>query len=327
MRKVILGYGNGSGATWWRMGMGFKWIMRQTPHVALLSPRGIVDEDLAKSDVIVLKGTVDKMGIASILAARELSGNKKKLVVDVDDALFVKADNPAAKKWEVTDAAFVISQTIKAADSVTCSTPALAEKLRELNGNTHVIPNCYDPDWFDVPYRPNTDGTVRIGWAGSITHMEDFTFIAPVLNHLMKKYPKVKMVICGDTRLAKMIDDQSRVEVHNYTPVEVWPMKLASMSLDIGIAPLVDNEFNRYKSNIKWMEYSLCKIASVTSKIVYEDSLRACETPKEWETTLSELIESPSLRYSLALQAHSMVQKKYNIASHYPLYLKAYGIR
>ena len=44
---------------------------------------------------------------------------------------------------------------------------------------------------------------------------------------------------------------------------------LASLSGDIGICPLVDDEFNRNKSQIKAIEYGLLGLPVVASPTVY----------------------------------------------------------
>jgi len=44
-------------------------------------------------------------------------------------------------------------------------------------------------------------------------------------------------------------------------PFDAYPMRLAGLRLDIGLAPLIDNEFNHCKSKIKYFEYSIVKAA------------------------------------------------------------------
>jgi len=64
---------------------------------------------------------------------------------------------------------------------------------------------------------------------------------------------------------------------------------------DIGVAPLVDSEFNRLKSDIKLLEYLALGIAPVMSNLdPYSDSDLAlppmlCGTPEQWLERLSTL--------------------------------------
>lgn len=322
--KTIIGYGNGSGSTVWRLEFPFKYL-RKEGYEAFVSHQGINDKDSLRADVVVLKGTVDREGISTLLAAREV-GKKLKIVVDIDDALFTNPSNPYSKEWEVRDATFVITQTIKVADLVTCATPYLREQLIKLNKNVEVLPNYYDPDWFNIKPIENTDGSVRIGWAGSFTHIEDLRYIAPVINALMKKYPRVKFIACGDKRFKDLLEYKSRVEICQPVPIEVWPKYLTSMALDIGIAPLVNDEFNRCKSPIKWLEYSLAKIPSVCSRIVYSSVTdNTANTIAEWEDKLELLILDRNYRSARSKYEQDRA-KKYDINQHYRKYIKTYGL-
>ena len=48
---------------------------------------------------------------------------------------------------------------------------------------------------------------------------------------------------------------------------EEYPLFLNHLDLDIAIAPIKDTEFNRCKSNIKWLEHSMLKTPMVLSDV------------------------------------------------------------
>jgi hypothetical protein len=65
------------------------------------------------------------------------------------------------------------------------------------------------------------------------------------------------------------------------------------MLFDLGIAPLVDNAFNRLKSDIKVLEYTAMGLPVVASSVEpYSDADQAilCN-PSEWYPTLRTLIQ------------------------------------
>lgn len=322
--KNVVCYTDSSGSRWWRFLIPFRW-MNKDGWNCYISDKGINEQEVKEADIIVLHNIINKEGIAEILALREMSNFAKKIVVDMDDAPFVNPDNPHKKHWEVTNAEFVIQQTLKVADVVTCTTETLKEKLLEYNKNVVVLPNYYDPDWFNVVNSENRSPYLRIGWAGSITHSRDIETVAPLINELMKIYP-IKFIICGDPRFKDLLENKSMVEVYPSTSIEFYPNRLSSMALDIGIAPLVDDEFNSLKSNIKAMEYSLLKIPSVVSYETYKDvptSLK-CKTLKEWETALISLIESEKKRKEIGELAYEWVTKTKNIKDHYKEWINTY---
>lgn len=316
----VLVFSDYSGSKYWRFQVPFKYINRMG-YDAIVCKSGITDDVLYGTDIVVLHNIVHKEGIATILAHREVNGTK--LIVDVDDALWVTDNNPHKKNWEVLDATFVITETIKRADMVTCSTEYLKKELLKLNKNVVVLPNSFDPDWFG-PHTENTNDEIRLGWAGGVSHKDDFIFIAPVINKIMAKYPKVKFIICGDPRLRAMMNYKSRVELMQPVPIENWGKRLASLRLDIGIAPLADNKFNRYKSNIKFLEYAMCGIPALTSNIVYKANPYTAKTHKEWFEKLSTLIGSKRERDLLAKKQYD-IASKYSIVSNYHKWFDAYG--
>jgi len=280
--------------------------------------------EIELADYIVLHNIVDTDGLAEILARRELSNYTKKIIVDVDDALFVREDNPHAKKWEVLDASFIISQTIKQADLVTTTNIHLAGKLRELNRNTVLLPNYYHPIWFDVSPIENISKDIRIVWAGSMTHYKDLEMIVNPLNWIMAKYENVRLVVCGDFRIKELLFFKDRVEVNAPVPIEVWPSKLASMAGDIGIAPLIDDEFNRSKSYIKAIEYGLVKMPVVASSIVYEGHTPfLCRSDEDWMRHLDVLVKDKHLRKKEGVKAYEHALK-YNMEHHYKEWMNTY---
>lgn len=321
----VVAWTDSSGSRLWRLGIPFLWMNKQG-HRCYISDKTINDEEINNADIIVTHNIVYKEGLSSILAQRELSGNKKKFIVDVDDALFVNPDNPHKRSWEVLDASFVISQTIKNADLVTCSTENLKKKLLELNKNVVVLPNYYDPDWFNVQNVVNKTKYIRIGWSGSITHIRDIKLVVPVIDRIMTEYPLTKFIICGEPRFKDLLKHKDRIEVYPSVPILQYPNRLASMSLDIGIAPLMDDEFNSYKSIIKAMEYALLKIPSVVSNTIYKDFLYVLKAgnEKEWYNNLKMLIEDKILRKDIGEKSFEYTVKNYNMKNNVDQWIKAY---
>ena len=67
-----------------------------------------------------------------------------------------------------------------------------------------------------------------------------------------------------------MCPDELRPYVHEYhegVAIEAYPAKLASLNLDLGLAPLEINLFNECKSNLRLLEYGACGIPVVCTDI------------------------------------------------------------
>ncbi len=314
----IVGFGLNEGSGFWRMMIPMG-ELNSHGYKAYVSPNAINDEELRNADTVVLKNVVDMMGIATCQAWRE--AKELKIVIDVDDALSVTENHPFKKKHDITNSAFIFTQTIKIADAVTTTTEYLAEKLRKINKNVFVCPNCYDPVWFNVKQRSH-DGPIRIGWVGSATHEEDLKIMAPVFERIKEKYP-VQIVTRGDYRVKEWWGQD--VEVFPTVPIKYYPEALASMAIDIGICPLVDDEFNRCKSNIKFIEFSLLGIPTVCSPTVYGNTavVTIARNEDEWFQELSELIEKSGLRKMRSVVCKNYVEENFNIKYHWQEWEKA----
>jgi glycosyltransferase involved in cell wall biosynthesis len=221
----------------------------------------------------------------------------------------------------------------KKADMVTCTTEELANEFRSINPNTVVLPNVVTPEWY--PAIPSWDKKeIRIGWQGGASHYEDLFFIQPVIVDVLKKLDNVKFVYFGDMRFKKIFDgcDQSKIEWHHWVSHDVYPYKLSLLNCDIGLCPLVDNEFNRSKSAIKWMEYSMVGMATIASNIppystvIEHDKtgLLCAEDTKEWYDAIELLVKSKSKTYAMAGSAKEQVMLHHNIQKKAHLWYEAY---
>lgn len=238
-------------------------------------------------------------------------------------------------------------ETIKAVDAITVTNERLKKNYaRFTDAPIYVLPNYIDYDWYgkDTLDIERTTDEVRIGWFGSQGHLEDLQMITPVLGRLLDKYPQLKFVYCGfggmssDKKVTEVgwgedvFRDLPRDRREFYIGVDdwFWPMKHRTLDLDIGIAPLIDDEFNWCKTPIKWMEYSILGTPSVCSPALYKpfvtegkDGFIANDLA-EWEEKISRLIENPLLRKEIGENAQKRMLEEYNIDDHWTKWLDVY---
>lgn len=223
--------------------------------------------------------------------------------------------------------------SFKSADMVTTTTDYLAENLKKINPNTVVLPNLIDFDLY--PQVEMVKKEIRIGWQGGYSHYEDLWIIKDAIKEILKKYPHVKFVFLGDMRFYGLFKDIpiDRVEGHGWIKQEVYPYKLTCLNLDIGICPLVDNEFNKNKSAIKYFEYAMNKTAVIASDMLpyspcitnEKDGLLVKEDAKEWFNAMERLILDKQKRQELGQAAYENVRDNYNADKQAHLWLDAFG--
>lgn len=260
----------------------------------------------------------------------------KKIVFDNDDTY--KIDKSHAfygldEKGFKENTKFVntlINNFIKNADLVTCSTEYLAKEYRELNPNVKVLPNLVNPDDWSKPKR-NKGDKVRIGVVGSVAYYHDFQIVEDVLTKLDND-PRVQLVLFGlhDKEKRKTNKKVNKVHKREYAfwdtlkNVEQAPWcdmidyfdTLNDLELDIMMIPRKDNYFNKCKSNIKFLEASMCEIPVITNYFKdspYEKDGDYVVWAKDWLKDLERLITDKKLRRDIGKKAKQYVLKAYNI--------------
>jgi hypothetical protein len=81
-----------------------------------------------------------------------------------------------------------------------------------------------------------------------------------------------------------MCPDKLRPYVHEFhsgVPIEEYPRKLASLNLDLALAPLEENAFNECKSNLRLLEYGACGFPVIATDIVCYQNDLARDTREE----------------------------------------------
>lgn len=269
---------------------------------------------------------------------------KKKLVIDCDD-FFLEVDkgNPAAKKLgrhklDRGNKRAMMAANMSFCDALTVSTVPLKKKLHQHILDVHnvdmpifVIPNCNDvKDW---NYKKVEDKGVVIGYSGGLSHNDDLDMVLPAIRVIMEKYKDVRFQMMGQMDLAKAKKVfgkwpqhiRDRIMLLNATRTQPeYPAYLAEQPWNIGIAPLIDSQFNECKSSIKFFEYSMYKIPVVASRrypyskdiagipvIEHEETGLLCDNAQDWIDNLSRLIESEELRKKLGENAYNHVVKNW----------------
>lgn len=330
MIKIAV-YPNNSGSRYWRLIDPLKRLIEGKEYEVQVFDRPPKDEDALWADIAITQNIVDKDGIALLYTYQQERGLK--IVVDSDDFGDLNIDNPHQLEHKITNAKDVISITMEIADMVTTTSPYLSNHLAKLNSNVVVLPNFMDMRRWDIPTTLNNTSEFRVGWAGSITHKEDVLMIRRSLIDFMRVRPDVKLVLIGDPRFSTWFEDLN-TEIMLGVPFEYYPKRLHGLQLDVGLAPLVKNEFNRCKSAIKAMEYGISKTPVIASTIYPYDEYFGkkghgkigFQAPAEsgWLTYLEYLYDHRDECRKMGRENYRKVKREYNLDNHIEKWDKAY---
>lgn len=246
-------------------------------------------------------------------------------------------------------------ETIAACDAVTVTNWRLAENYARFTKKpVYILPNYMDFDWYgkDALRIDRNTNEVRIGWFGSKGHFEDLRMVLPALKRVVEKYPHVKLVYCGyggmsSDKLSTEIGwgedvfkeiPSNRREFVRGVGEHLWQIKHRTLDIDIGLAPLIDDEFNHCKTPIKWMEYATLGVPAVVSPVVYgEHPVKKdgsvvkhgktgfiAKTEDEWVEYISALVEDSKLRKKMGKAAKHEVEKEWDLDKHLSEFTQVY---
>ena len=299
---------------------------------------GIADSDLQWADIVVVEMIYSPEFIKACHKANA------KIVYEIDDLMQrVSKNHPAYKdmNWWRT---FLTYKCLHMADHMTVTTEILKKKYKWFNQEITVLPNYLDLDFWELPHQPNESDTIRIGWSGGNSHKDDLLMIKPVIEKILKKYDNVKFIACGFGGTNTPNDwvvynygenifsnlPSEKYEFSLGAPMEVWPSKLNSLRLDIGLAPVVENVFSRCKSNCKALEYGINHIPGVYSKFLYKNAVKEgetgylVETENEWVERICELIEDKKKRKKMGENAYQHIKENFDFNKYGHLWLETY---
>lgn len=248
-----------------------------------------------------------------------------KLVVDVDDYWILNHDHLMFDSFNESGFASKLIHHMREADMVTCTHERLAEAISVHNPNVIILPNAipYNESQFNGE-RYATD-TVKIFWAGGITHDQDLKILeAPI----KKLTGNVQMVLGGYAdsneteryywgRMADYFTNQRQLTHTIFRGVEVFNYYDLFKYADIMVIPLVKNNFNKYKSNIKILEAAGKAVPVIVSAVhpylgFPDDAVNYVKDRSDWLKHLQRLIDNKDLRDEQGVKLHEFCQKHYN---------------
>lgn len=262
---------------------------------------------------------LDLAALRQFVQAWKSAGGR--LIHDIDDdmldAASLEARGVAGNAHEVVERVRLLATQ---ADLVIASTRPLASKLRALNPNVAVVPNAIDRELWGL-HRPRNHhqgefarrgDVVRIGYVGTPTHVADLDLIAPAMKALADRFGKrIEIEVIGGFEkrpptFGRRVGLPRRSDYPNFVR---WLQ--ARVHWDIAVIPLVDDEFNRSKSYLRFLECAALDMAMVVSDVpTYRDVARHGEncllaqaTTEDWIKQVAMLVEDASMRRSLASRA------------------------
>ncbi len=269
-----------------------------------------------KSDVLVIQRK--QIGFMKTKMLKKIS---RKIVYDFDDTLWVKSARHGKNQSMSRNLKF--KWMVDLADEVIAGNTFLAERALKYNPNVTVIPTPLDLSRYSIRSYPNTSDEVIIGWIGAHGSIHYLKRIIPILEKIHAMNPKIRLKVICDTFPSSRTLPIEKVTWNEKT--EVDHLK----TMDIGLMPLMEDEWSRGKCGLKVLQYFAVGIPAVATPVgINRDIVKDGETgfwartEKEWIDRILLLASDPSLRRTMGLKARETVENYYSVEACYPIFKK-----
>ena len=216
-------------------------------------------------DTLLLHNALHDQHLHALELYRRYGGGR--LIFSLDDMITeLPAWNPFSRT-NYPDLEERLKRQLALCDRLLLSTQPLADVYGKLAPEVCVVPNRLSAARW--PMRRAEDSALddqpprkpRIGWAGAAQHEGDLVWLEPVVAALADEADWVFFGMCP-----KSLRPYAAT-VLDMLPYDAYPAGLASLHLDVAVAPLAKNDFNRCKSNLKLLEYGALGIPVVCTDI------------------------------------------------------------
>jgi hypothetical protein len=227
----------------------------------------------------------------------------------------------------------LIADMTRRADLVTVAVPALIPSYGRFNNNIRVIRNAVDSDLYVRDTPRGTYSKQRLVYYGSTARMRDyaghyatgnrddgdgFAYRAVEANRDLLTRVFIGTSTGSEAVIAKVFDEQTPY----VQGIAAFSKALVESDGDIGIAPLGGDVFDRCKSELHWLEYSLAGMATVAQRFAGKDSPYSvikegvdgflARTSTEWQDAVGRLARNPNLVRDIAATAEERVRREYD---------------
>lgn len=242
--------------------------------------------------------------------------------IDIDDYWELPKDHILYTNYKEHDITKNILDGLKQAHFITCTTPILADEIKQINPNVYILENGID--MYEDVWQPDYSKTnkMRFGFMQGATHLNEMKWVGKYIQNVFKSRLKDYQIVIGGfngqpgknssyiayeryiTDSLKLIKDNSFKKYlyscteannelfsdFNYRRVWAKPVNKFGLSyneIDVSLIPMLPTRFNSCKSELKMIEAGMKGKACIVSNVAPYTLLSTKENSFQADTTWS----------------------------------------
>jgi glycosyltransferase involved in cell wall biosynthesis len=239
----------------------------------------------------------------------------RRLFFDLDDAIYLR-DSHHPRGMHDPGRSRRFAAVCRASDGIIAGNGFLGDEARRQGASVvHVIPTCVDPAAYPIAEHRDRH-PVQLVWIGSSSTLKGLKQIAPLLEHIGRNCPGV--------RLKLVCNEFLRLE---HLPIDAvqWSEECEAdelASADVGIAWVPDDDWSRGKCGLKVLQYMAAGLPVVANPVgVQGHMVRHGETgflassSADWVNAVATLARDPGLRQRMGAAGRRRVEREYSVAA------------
>lgn len=274
-----------------------------------------------------------------------------KLVYEIDDLVFHE-DIPEYNKFKpaFTDPNIRknILEIMNLCDEITVTCQFMKDYYQSKTGHSNItiipnfppkmwIGNFYDPKWISDSY-DQFNKKPRVLYAGSGAHFDvenrvgqddDFAHVIKAISDTVDEF---QWVFLGAFPLPlRHLVESGKIEFHQWSSLYNYGERIKNLRINMMVAPLKDNNFNKSKSDLKLIEANAFGIPIACQDLcTYEDAPFKFKTGEEMIEVVRDVLSKKGRYMNLSAKARATANTRWlenpdNLQCYQELFLQPYG--
>lgn len=235
-----------------------------------------------------------------------------------DDDLYAPPKSRPTPKWRIK----CVKKALGISNMLATCSPHLREKYRDFTADKRAscsdsVVNPSEIKMISELLEAPQEQKVKLIYAANAGHVAFFNhFILPIMPKLCERYAgKISMTFMGVQPELSAYESRIDIEKFSSMPLEEYRRKIQDGNYDIGLSPLITDEFTKCKYFNKFIEYTMAGIVGMysnTEPYTYvvqdgENGFLVNDDPEDWYEALCKVIDDALLRNHCVRNAQNLL--------------------